>query len=149
MFQLAPVKKLKEILLGCKRIAVVGLSPKANRPSNQVARYLLQAGYEVIPVNPGHAQILGRPCYPDLQSVPGPIDMVDIFRRSGEVMPVVLAAIEKKVRVVWMQQGIVNDAAATLAEKEGITVIMDRCIQLDHQDLLAREKRQGGNSRKD
>lgn len=138
MFQLAPVKKIKEILQECKRIAVVGLSPKSTRPSHQVAAYMLRAGYEIIPVNPGHTEILGRPCYPDLQSVPGPVDMVNIFRRSEEVLPVVRAAIAKKVRVIWMQQGIVNEEAADLAEKQGITVIMDRCLQIDHQDLLAR-----------
>lgn len=138
MFQLAPVKKIKEILQECRRIAVVGLSPKSTRPSHQVAAYMLRAGYEIIPVNPGHTEILGRPCYPDLQSVPGHVDMVNIFRRSEEVLPVVLAAIEKKVRVIWMQQGIVNEEAADLAEKQGITVIMDRCLQIEHQDLLVR-----------
>jgi predicted CoA-binding protein len=137
MQQLAPVKKIKEILQGCRRIAVVGLSPKPARPSNQVAIYLLRAGYDVIPVNPGHTEILGRTCYPDLLAIPGAIDMVNIFRRSEEVLPVVQAAIDKKVKVIWMQQGIVNEEAAALAEKQGITVIMDRCVKVDHQDLLA------------
>jgi len=138
MQQLAPVKKIKEILQGCRRIAVVGLSPKPARPSNQVAAYLLRAGYDVIPVNPGHAEILGRPCYPDLLAIPGSIDMVNIFRRSEEVLPIVQAAIEKKVKAIWMQQGIVNEEAAALAEKQGIAVIMDRCLMVDHRDLLAR-----------
>ena len=133
MQQLAPVKKIREILQECRRIAVVGLSPKPARPSNQVAAYLLRAGYDIIPVNPGHAEILDRTCYPDLRSVPGTIDMVNIFRRSEEVLPVVMAAIDKKVRVIWMQQGIVNEEAAALAENQGITVIMDRCLMVDHQ----------------
>jgi len=136
MQQLAPVKQIKEILQGCKRIAVVGLSPKPARPSHQVAEYLLRAGYDVIPVNPGHDEILGRPSYPDLLAIPGSIDMVNIFRRSEEVLPVVLAAIEKKVRVIWMQQGIVNEAAAELAEKLGIVVVMDRCVKMDHQHFI-------------
>ena len=136
MQQLAPVRKIRDILQECKHIAVVGLSPKPARPSNQVAAYMLRAGYDIIPVNPGHAEILGRPCYPDLQSVPGTIDMVNIFRRSEEVLPIVQAAIEKKVRVIWMQQGIVNEEAAALAEKQGITVIMDRCLKVDHQHYL-------------
>ena len=136
MQQLAPVKKIREILQECRRIAVVGLSPKPARPSNQVAAYMLRAGYDIIPVNPGHAEILGLPCYPDLQSVPGTIDMVNIFRRSEEVLPVVMAAIDKKVRVIWMQQGIVNEEAAALAEKQGITVIMDRCLKVDHQQYM-------------
>jgi predicted CoA-binding protein len=136
MQQLAPVKKIREILARSQRIAVVGLSPKPARPSNQVAAYLLQAGYEVIPVNPGHEQILGRACYPDLLSVPGPIDLVDIFRRPEEVLPVVRAAIDKQVKAVWMQQGIINEEAAALAEQEGIAVIMDRCIMVDHQQFM-------------
>ena len=137
MQQLAPVNKIKEILQECRRIAVVGLSPKPDRPSHQVAVYLLRAGYDVIPVNPGHREILGRTCYPDLLAIPGSIDMVNIFRRAEEVPPVVQAAIEKKVKVIWMQQGIVNEKAAALAEKQGIAVIMDRCVKVDHQDLLA------------
>jgi hypothetical protein len=137
MQQLAPIKKIKEILLGCRRIAVVGLSPKPDRPSHQVAAYLLRAGYDVIPVNPGHQEILGRPCYPDLRAIPGSVDMVNIFRRAEEVLPVVQAAIEKKVKVIWMQQGIMNEEAALLAERQGIAVIMDRCLKVDHQDLLA------------
>ncbi|MFZ5797429.1 MAG: CoA-binding protein [Desulfobulbus sp.] len=136
MQQLAPVKKIREILARSRRIAVVGLSPKPARPSNQVAAYLLQAGYEVIPVNPGHEQILGRTCYPDLLSVPGPIDLVDIFRRPEDVLPVVRAAIDKQVKAVWMQQGIINKEAAVLAEQAGITVIMDRCIMVDHQQFM-------------
>ncbi|MHB8809583.1 MAG: CoA-binding protein [Desulfobulbaceae bacterium] len=136
MQQLAPFRKIREILQGCKHIAVVGLSPKPARPSNQVAAYMLRAGYDIIPVNPGHAEILGLPCYPDLQSVPGTIDMVNIFRRSEEVLPIVQAAIEKKVRVIWMQQGIVNEEAAAHAEKQGITVIMDRCLKVDHQQYM-------------
>ena len=137
MQQLAPVKKIREILQECRRIAVVGLSPKPARPSNQVAAYMLRAGYDIIPVNPGHGEILGLPCYPDLRSVPGTIDMVNIFRRSEEVLPVVMAAIDKKVRVIWMQQGIVNEEAAALAEKQGITVIMDRCLKVDHQQYMS------------
>lgn len=137
MYQLAPVKKIRELLQSCHRIAVVGLSPKPDRPSNQVAAYLLQAGYDVVPVNPGHDQILGRTCYPDLQSVPGAIDMVDIFRRAEEVLPVVQAAIAKGVRVVWIQQGIVNEEAAALAKQHGIVVVMDRCVQLDHQQFMS------------
>jgi uncharacterized protein len=136
MFQLPPVEKIKKILRGCRRIAVVGLSPKPQRPSNQVAAYLLQAGYEIIPVNPGYGEILGRPCYPDLRSVPGPVDLVDIFRRSEEVLPVVQAAIAKKVRVVWLQEGIVHEEAAALAEQQGIIVIMDRCLKSDHQQFM-------------
>lgn len=136
MIMPVPVKTIRAILQECRRIAVVGLSPKPTRPSHQVAVYLIGAGYEVVPVNPGHDRILGRPCYPDLGSVPGPVDLVDIFRRAEEVLPVVEAAIAKGVRAVWMQQGIVNEEAAALARQHGITVVMDRCVQLDHQQFL-------------
>ncbi|HHO47177.1 MAG TPA: CoA-binding protein [Desulfobacteraceae bacterium] len=136
MVQLVSLQKIKEILEQSRRIAVVGLSPKPDRPSHRVAAYLINAGYEVVPVNPGHETILGLTCYPDLKSVPGTVDIADIFRRSEQVMPVVVQAIDKKIPVIWMQQGIVNREAAELAEQRGITVIMDRCIQIDHRDSM-------------
>lgn len=128
--------QIKNILQSFQVIAVVGLSPKESRPSNEVAVYLQQNGYTVIPVNPGQAEILGQTCYPDLQSIPTPVDVVNIFRRSELVEPVVADAIKIKARVIWMQQGIVNEKAADMARKAGLTVIMDRCIKVDHQDLL-------------
>ena len=136
VLQLITPPEIRAVLQGCRRIAVVGLSPKPDRPSHRVTRYLLKVGYEVVPVNPGHEQILGLPCYPDLQSVPGPIDLVDIFRRSEQVLPIVKDAVAKQVRVIWMQQGIVNREAAELAERQGIVVIMDRCIQVDHHQYI-------------
>lgn len=135
MLDLVPVQKIRAILRDNKVIAVVGLSPKPERPSNQVARYMLDAGYRVIPVNPGQDEILGLPCYPDLLSVPEDVDIVTIFRRPDEVMPVVRDAVAKGARVVWMQQGIINEEAAKLAEENGLQVIMDRCIKVDHQQL--------------
>lgn len=127
----------KKILQVAKTIAIVGLSPKESRPSNMVARYLLEAGYVIIPVNPGQKTILGQPCYPDLKAVPVPVDIVDIFRRSEEVYPVVEAAVHIGAGAVWMQQGIVNDEAAALAREHGLTVVMDSCIKIDHRELLA------------
>jgi uncharacterized protein len=128
--------QIKNILQSFQVIAVVGLSPKESRPSNEVAVYLQQNGYTVIPVNPGQTEILGRTCYPDLQSIPTPVDVVNVFRRSELVEPVVADAIKIKARVIWMQQGIVSERAADFARKAGLTVIMDRCIKVDHQDLL-------------
>ena len=119
-------------------IAVVGLSPKPERPSNQVARYMLETGYQIIPVNPGHHQILNQTCYPDLLSVPGNIDIVNIFRRSDQVMPIVQDAITKEAKVIWMQEGIVNEEAAKLARDQGLFVIMDRCIKIDHKQFVNR-----------
>ena len=119
-----------------RNIAVVGLSPKESRPSNQVAHYLIAAGYNVIPVNPGQDELLGRKCYPDLESIPELVEIVDIFRRSEEVLPIVRSAIRIGAKVVWMQLGIINAEAAVEAKKAGLSVIMDRCIKIDHQNLI-------------
>jgi predicted CoA-binding protein len=102
-----------------------------------VGCYLIQAGFRVIPVNPGHSEICGLKCYPDLISIPEPVDIVDIFRRSAEVLPVVEEAIAIGARVIWMQQGIINREAAELAENAGLIVIMDRCIKVDHMQSVS------------
>lgn len=127
---------IRRILKDSKTIAVVGLSPKPHRPSHQVARYLMEAGYTIIPVNPGQDNLLGLPCYPNLKAIPGPVDMVDIFRRSEFVVPIVEDAVIIGARFIWMQEGIVNEVAARKAEEAGITVIMDRCTKIDHMNLL-------------
>ena len=127
------MSQIKEILGQARSIAVVGFSPKDNRPSNMVGRYLIEAGYRVFPVNPGQSEICGLSCYPNLVAIPEPVDIVDIFRRPEEVLPVVEEAIGIGARVVWMQQGIVNHEAAALAEAAGLTVIMDRCLKVEHQ----------------
>lgn len=138
MIQLPSIKNIRDILQYNRTIAVVGLSPKPARPSYQVAMYMRRAGYIIIPVNPGHDELLGQPCYPDLLSVPESIDIVNIFRRSEQVYPIVQDAVTIKAKAVWMQEGIVNDAAARVAEKNNIHVIMDRCIMVDHQQYLIR-----------
>ena len=125
-----------KILQDTRVIAVVGLSPKATRPSHQVAQYLIEKGYEVFGVNPGHDSILGLPCYPDLQAVPAKVDIVDIFRNPKDVPGVVDNAIEIGASIVWMQLGIVHEAAAAKARAAGLTVIMDRCLKIDHQHLV-------------
>lgn len=135
MFNIPVLAHVKEVLHTAKTIAVVGFSPKENRPSHMVGCYLMQAGFRVIPVNPGHSEICGVTCYPDLVSIPVPVDVVDIFRRSEDVMPVVAEAIAIGAKVIWMQQGIVNHEAAALAEKAGLVVIMDRCIKVDHMQF--------------
>jgi hypothetical protein len=132
---LLDLSALKNLLTSSKTIAVVGLSPKESRPSNMVARYLLEAGYRVIPVNPGQKEILGLPCYADLEAVPEPVDIVDIFRRSEDVEPIVEAAIRIGATAVWMQEGVVNEAAAQMARAAGLTVVMDRCLKTVHADL--------------
>ena len=127
---------IKVILDMARTIAVVGLSPKENRPSHLVARYLLDVGYTVIPVNPGHDTILGQRCYPSLTAIGKRIDIVDIFRRSEDVGPIVDEAVAIGAKVVWMQLGVVNPQAAARAEAAGLSVIMDRCIKIDHGNLL-------------
>ena len=130
------VATIRKILKDSSVIAVVGLSPKPHRPSHQVSRYLMEAGYTIIPVNPGQEKILGLPCYPNLRAVPRPVDMVDIFRRQEEVLPIVEDAIAIGAKYIWMQEGIVNEEAAARAEKAGLIVVMDRCTMIDHMNLL-------------
>lgn len=124
------------ILSNARSIAIVGLSPKQERPSNDVAQYLIKAGYTVYPVNPGQDSILGLKCYPSLYDIPDPIDIVNIFRRSSEVLPIVEAAVGIGASTVWMQEGIVNNEAADYAEEHGLQVVMDRCIKIDHMNLV-------------
>lgn len=132
---LTQLETIRGILHSTRTIAVVGLSPKEARPSNMVARYLQDAGYTIIPVNPGQQEILGEPCYPNLKSIPARVDLVDIFRRADQVEPIVQNAVAIGAKVVWMQQGIINEAAAEIARQSGLTVIMDRCIKVDHQNV--------------
>lgn len=126
---------IKKYLQQTSTIAVVGLSPKENRPSNMVARYLIEEGFEVIPVNPGQNEILGKKCYPTLSEVKHQIDIVDIFRNPADVLPIVEEAIAIGAGCVWMQQGIINKEAARLAEEHGVFTVMDRCLKIDHQNL--------------
>ena len=128
-------KVAKQILQQSKTIAVVGLSPDPARPSNEVARYLQAQGYRVIPVNPMVPQILGERSYPDLASVPDKVDVVDIFRSPEHVGPIVEAAIAKKIPAVWMQEGVINEAAAERARAAGMLVVTDRCMRKEHSRL--------------
>ena len=129
------MKQIAEILRVGRTIAVVGLSAKRYRPSYGVAEYMQRAGYRIIPVNPHETEILGEKCYPDLESVPEPIDIVDIFRRSEYVPEIVEAAIRKGAKVVWMQEGVIHEEAARRAQEAGLEVVMDRCILKDHRRL--------------
>jgi len=126
---------ISEILRSFRTIAVVGLSGKRYRPSYGVAEYLQRAGYRIVPVNPHESLVLGEKCYPDLDSVPDGIDIVDIFRRSEFVPEIVEAAIRKGVKVIWMQEGVADEEAARRARAAGRTVVMDRCILKDHRRL--------------
>ena len=127
---------LESILRSTRTIAVVGASPKPWRDSGSIAKFLLENGYTVIPVNPNYKEVLDLPCYADLQSVPGPIDMVDIFRNPDEVLPVIDQAIAVGAKTVWMQFGVVNEEATRRAEAAGLQVVMDRCIAVEFRRLM-------------
>jgi predicted CoA-binding protein len=129
------MRQISEILRASRTIAVVGLSAKRYRPSYGVAEYMQRAGYRIIPVNPHETEVLGEKCYPDVESVPEPIDIVDIFRRSEFVPEIVEAAIRKGAKVVWMQEGVIHEEAARRAQEAGLEVVMDRCILKDHRRL--------------
>lgn len=130
----APDKR--RILEQVKTIAVVGLSRRETRPGYYVPAYMQAAGYRIIPVNPYLDEAMGEKSYPDLLSIPEPVDMVLIFRRSEDVPPVVEQAIEIGAKVVWMQLGIMNRQAAETAREAGLEVIMNSCVKVDHQHLL-------------
>jgi len=125
----------EKILNTYRTVAVVGLSPKPDRPSNHVANYLKEQGYRIIPVNTYAGEILGETCYPDLSSIPEPVDVVDIFRRSEAVPPIVEEAIKIGAKAVWMQEGVINDEAAARAKEAGLLVVMDRCMLKEHRKL--------------
>jgi predicted CoA-binding protein len=130
------VETLRRILKENRSIAVVGLSPKWYRPSFFAAKYLLDHGYHVIPVNPGHDEILGQRCYPNLRAIPESVDVVDIFRRSEEVPPLVDDAIAIGARVVWMQIGVEHAEAAEKARAAGLEVVMNRCMKIEYARLF-------------
>ncbi len=131
-------EELKDALSHCKTVAVVGISPKEDRPSYIVASYLKSKGFRIIPVRPDGEEILEEKVYHRLSEIPKEIrvDVVDIFRRSEDVPPIVEEAIQRGVKVVWMQEGIIHKEAEEKAEKAGLKVIMDRCMKKEHQRLL-------------
>jgi predicted CoA-binding protein len=130
----------EKVLNFSRVVAMVGLSSKHDRPSYKVASYLKEQGYRVIPVNPTEKEILGELCYPDLASIPEPVDVVDVFRRSEEVPPIVEETIRMGARAVWMQEGVINEEAAARAREAGLTVVMDKCMRKEHRRLRSGDK---------
>lgn len=128
---------IKDLLDNAKTIAVVGLSDNPERTSYIVARYMKEHGYKIIPVNPTITEVLGEKAYPSLREVPEKVDIVDVFRRSPDVPPVTDDAIAIQAKGLWMQEGIVNEAAAQKATAAGLQVVMDRCIMVEHARLTA------------
>ena len=129
------MKTIKEILKDCHTVAVVGLSSNPEKASHRVAAYLKSSGYKVIPVNPKEKEVLGEKAYSDLSSIPEKVDVVDIFRRSEDVLSTVEEAIRIGAGGVWMQLGVVNQEAADKAEEAGLAVVMDACMMREHMDL--------------
>jgi predicted CoA-binding protein len=120
-----------------KTIAVVGMSPKPERPSHYVAMYLKENGYTIIPVNPGHKQISGMTCYPNLESIPQKVDVVGIFRRSEFVPKIVESAIARQVKAIWMQDNVIHEGAAQKAKDAGLLVVMNDCMLRQYRNMLS------------
>jgi len=137
---------LRRILLRSRTLAVVGLSAQWHRPSYFAAKYMRDHGYRIFPVNPRYDEVLGQRCYPDLRSVPEPIDIIDCFRKAEEIPAIADVAIAIGAKVLWMQLGIVNDDAAQRASAAGIDVVMNRCVKIEHARILGGRNWAGVNT---
>jgi predicted CoA-binding protein len=130
------VAGLRRVLQDNRVIAVVGLSPNWNRPSYFAAKYMLEHGYTVIPVNPGATEILGQKCYPDLAAIPFKVDLVDVFRKPEDAGPIADEAIRIGAKCFWLQLGVINREAAGKAAEAGLDVVMDRCVKIEYARLF-------------
>ncbi len=126
---------LRRVLRANKTIAVVGLSASWHRPSYFAAKYMQERGYRIIPVNPAASEILGQRCYPDLAAIPEAVDMVDVFRKPEDVVPIAREAARIGARTLWLQLGVINHEAAALADAAGLDVVMDRCVKIEYARL--------------
>lgn len=135
-FRNPPDEVIREILATPRTVAVVGCSPDPSRDSHHVARMLLGRGHRVIPVNPRADEILGRRSYPSLAAIPEPVEMVDVFRRSEEVAAIAAEAVEMGARILWLQLGVIDSAAAERSHAAGLTVVMDRCPVIEYRRLF-------------
>ncbi|MDR3427024.1 MULTISPECIES: CoA-binding protein [Silvimonas] len=135
MFQNPSDDEIRDLLKRVKRIAVVGLSPKPDRPSFGVSQIMQRAGYQIVPVRPLVTEVLGEQAYPDLAHVPGPVDLVNVFRRAEEIDAIVDEAIAIGAPAIWIQLGIVNNEAAQKAKDAGLVVVMDKCIKIEYMRL--------------
>jgi uncharacterized protein len=128
--------ELRDLISSVRTIAVVGLSPKANRDSHRVAKYLKEQGFTIIPVNPNADEVLGETSYPTLEDVPHPVDLVNVFRRSEHTPEIARDAVKIGARAIWMQIDVVNDEAARIASEGGLHVVMDKCLMVKHGMLM-------------
>ncbi len=133
---MSSIAQLRRILNDHRTIAVVGLSADWFRPSYFAAKYMQEHGFRVIPVNPKYDAILGEKCYPDLKSIPDPVDIVDVFRKSQDCVPIAQDAVAIGAKVLWLQIGVINDEARRIAEAGGLEVIMDRCVKIEYARLF-------------
>ena len=140
-------EKVRRILRKYKTIAVVGLSAQWHRPSYFAAKYMQEHGYRVIPVNPKYESILGEKCYKSLRDIPEKVDLVDVFRKSNDVMPIAEEAIAIGAKVLWQQLGVKNEAAAAKARAAGLEAVMDRCVKIEHGRLFGGLNWVGVNTR--
>jgi predicted CoA-binding protein len=144
------IATLRRVLDEARTIAVVGLSADWFRPSHFAAKYMQEHGRRIVPVNPRYPEILGETCYPDLLSIPEPlrntIDMVDVFRKSEDVLPIAEQALAIGARTLWLQIGVINEEAQVLAEKAGLTVVMDRCVKIEYARLFGGLNSMGVNT---
>ncbi len=127
---------IRRVLIGSKTIAVVGCSPKADRDSHQIAQFLIEKGYDVVPVNPAAPEILGRKCFPDVKSIGRKVDIVDVFRAPEHIPPIAEDAVAAKVECLWLQSGIIHEEAAKKTAAAGLYVVQDRCIRTLHMMLV-------------
>jgi predicted CoA-binding protein len=141
------IATLRRILRSCRTIAVVGLSADWNRPSNFAAKYMQQHGYRIVPVNPRYPEVLGEPCYARLEDIPVSVDMVDVFRRTQDVLPIARSAIDIGAKCLWQQLGVTNDEADRLAREAGLDSVMDRCVKIEHARIFGGLNWAGVNTR--
>jgi predicted CoA-binding protein len=136
MGDMSEIRVLKQVLQQHKTIAVVGLSADWFRPSYFAAKYMQEHGYRIVPVNPKYPSILGETCYPDLAAIPHPIDMIDVFRKPADTPAIAEQAVAIGAKTLWLQLGVVNEQAQAIAEQAGLTVVMDRCVKIEHARLF-------------
>ena len=141
------IATLRRILKTCRTIAVVGLSADWNRPSNFAAKYMQQHGYRIVPVNPRYPEVLGERCYARLEDIREPVDMVDVFRRTEDVLPIAESAIAIGAKCLWQQLGVTNHEADRLAREAGLDSVMNRCVKIEHARLFGGLNWAGVNTR--
>ncbi len=133
---MSDIATVRRILSENKTLAVVGLSANESRPSFFAAKYMQDHGYRVIPVNPRYDEVLGEKCYPDLESIPDPVDIVDVFQRSEVVLPIAQSAVSIGAKVLWLQLTVMNDDARKLAQENGLDFVQDRCVKIEYARLF-------------